>query len=100
MATYTVSIYNGRRVVTPKVIVTTDIVKARKYAVLKLIENDVKGQYATLKKNGKDVAYISMEIGPEEYLKPSVGLAKGHSFLYNDGGQFMSVYTNGRLGPF
>lgn len=88
------------KVINPKVITTTDIVKARKYAVLKLIENDVSRQYAVLKKNGKTAAYISMEIGPEQYLKPSVGLAKGHSFLYDDGEEFKAVYTNGRLGPF
>ena len=79
---------------------TSDLIKARKMAVLKLIETDKKVQWAEIYKNGKYLARISMQIGSDEYLKPSVGLKKGYDFLYDDYYSFRAVYLNGRLGEF
>lgn len=96
MATYTVCMNGSKR---PS-FTTTDLIKARKVAVLKLIEADKKVQWANIYKNGKIIANVAMLIGPNEYVKPSIGLRKGYKFLYDDGSDFQAVYTDGRLGEF
>lgn len=96
MPTYTVFINNARK----PLITTTDIVKARRAAVLKLIELDKKVGDAYLFKNGDCIANIAMLVGPDMYVKPSIGLRKGLTFVYDDYSEFKAVYTNGKLGPF
>lgn len=96
MVKYEVCMNNSSKAV----FTTSDLIKARKVAVLKLIEADKKVQWADIYKNEKWFARISMQIGSDEYIKPSVGLKKGYDFLYDDYYSFRAVYLNGRLGEF
>ena len=96
MVTYTIYLNMNKK----PFFTTSDLIKARRMAVLKLIETDKKIQWATIYKNGQYLARISMQIGSDEYLKPSVGLKEGYDFLYDDDYNFRAVYLNGRLGEF
>lgn len=96
MVTYTVYLNMNKK----PFFTTSDLIKARRMAVLKLIETDKKVQYTTIFKNGRYLARISMQTGPDEYWKPSVGLRRGYNFLYDDDYSFKAVYLNGRLGEF
>lgn len=73
------------------------IESARKRAVMMLIERDKLGQVALIYRDKKPCGTVSMQTGPDTYVKPSTGLAKGIQFMYDDGEDFYTCYMNGKV---
>ena len=70
---------------------------ARKEAVRILTANDVKGQIIDIYKDGTWCGTVSMQTDANVYVKPSVGLANGIQFMYDDGDIFYTCYKNGKV---
>lgn len=70
---------------------------ARKEAVRILTANNVKGQIIYVYKDGEWCGTVSMQIDSDVYVKPSVGLATGVNFMYDDGNVFYTCFKTGKV---
>lgn len=70
---------------------------ARKNAVRILTANNIKGQIIDIYKDNSWVGTVSMQTDSNVYVKPSVGLATGLNFMYDDGDVFYTCYKNGKV---
>ena len=71
--------------------------QARKKAVLMLLEKDILGQVAFIYRDKKLCGVVSMQTGPDEYHKPSTGIARGIQFMFDDGNEFFTCFMNGKV---
>lgn len=76
---------------------TKTLESARKDAVRILTANNIKGQIIDIYKDGVWVGTVSMQTDSDTYVRPSVGLANGINFMYDDGDVFYTCYKNGKV---
>lgn len=73
------------------------LIDARKKAVAILTKNDVKGQLIWIMKDGVWAGTVSMQTDADVYVKPSVGLKNGINFMWDDTGEFYTLYRDGNV---
>lgn len=87
--------YNGNK--TEAVAKVEGFKEARAKAVKTLTKIDKKGMIIVISTDKKYMGIVSMQTGPDDHVKPSVGLKNGLQFMYDDGDVFYTCFKNGDI---